>query len=67
MVLNIPNSISSGILLLTDVQGRTMRKIEVGHDKMVRIGQYLQVEGIYYYTFQDKGTGQRYTGRFIYK
>ena len=57
----------NGMLVIGDVHDRMIENTEVGHDEIVRIGQYLQAEGVYYYTLQDKSTGQRYTGRFIYR
>jgi hypothetical protein len=67
MAMKVPESLVKGILIINDAQGRIIQNMEVGHDKIVRIGQYLHAEGVYYYTLQDKGTGQRYAGRFIYR
>ena len=67
MMLNMPAGFAGGSLGIYDVVGGKVREIGVDSNKPIRLGQYLQAEGVYYYSLQDRYTGRRYTGRFIYR
>jgi len=67
MVLKLPSLITGGKAVIIDEVGRRMADVSFTAKKTVPIGQYLHIPGVYYYILQDATTGQRYTGRFIYR
>jgi hypothetical protein len=67
MVMNIPADIRNASLYVTDGIGRRIADVSIDNELRINLGQYLQVEGVYYYNLRDQHTGRRYMGRFIYR
>ena len=66
-VLQIGLAVKSGNVRLTDVSGQMVASFGFREKEIILIGQYLSTPGIYYYSLQDAGSGNRYTGRFIFQ
>jgi len=64
--LNLPSEIHFASIRITDCTGRIIRLIITTSSK-TNIGQCLSNSGLYYYLVQDLLTGQRYSGKFIFK
>ena len=64
--LNLPSEIHSANIRITDCTGRLVRQLITTSSK-TNIGQYLSSSGLYYFLVQDLLTGQRYSGKFIFK
>ena len=66
IMLSIPVSVATVTIQISDYTGRILQKVTTSN-RNTNIGQYLSTPGVYYYTLQDAATGQRYSGRFIFR
>jgi len=66
-VMRLLSTASLSSLLITDMTGRCIAHASFDGTTEIPIGQYLSIPGVYFYTLQDAATGQRYSGRFIFR
>jgi hypothetical protein len=67
MMLRLPGNVNRGTLQVLDITGRSIYTSAFENIAQMNIGQYLSTPGVYFYTLHDAVTGERYTGRFIFR